>query len=47
MEAFLDAINLLGQEVDVLAQLYRPLHEASATQIDPSERGVAKTWSAD
>ena len=31
MGAFLDAIDLLGQEAGVLAQLYRPLHDALAS----------------
>jgi len=38
MEAFLDALDLLGQETKVLGQLYQPLHEALASANDTANR---------
>jgi hypothetical protein len=38
MEAFLDAIDLLGQESQILAQLYQPLRDALAKANDTANR---------
>ncbi len=38
MEAYLDAIGLLGQETKVLADLYRPLHNALASANETAKR---------
>jgi hypothetical protein len=38
MEAYLDAIDLLGQETKVLAQLYQPLHNALASANETANR---------
>lgn len=38
MEAFLDAIDLLGKEMEVLQRLYQPLHDALASSNDTAKK---------
>ena len=38
MEAFLDAIDLLGKEMEVLQRLYQPLQDALASSNDTAKK---------